>query len=500
MKHKPNIYRNQQNDVMGVFVSQPFIHYNTEAEEAVLGACLLEPLAFSRVFGILEPQHFYNQFNQQVFEAISALYHEGQPIDLIISISQYVKMFGPAHEGQNAYFLMTQLCSNVTTSAHMETHAGLIRQCYLERELMKIQATAGTGEEDPVEKAIRVQELIKGALSIHAQDDWLDMSQVMMELHKHVDRVREKDMLGIMSGMYSVDAVTGGWQEGQMVIVGARPGVGKTAFAVTIAVNAANMGHKVGVISLEMPETQIGGRIAAIYSDEEFWRIYRGKYTSQAHEEMIYNKMAELSGLPIRISTKTNVTATHIRAKAEKLKRQQGVDLLIIDYLQLIEGEGKASEQREREIAKMSRNIKLMAMELKIPVIVLCQLNREAAKNDRPKMENLRESGSLEQDADIVILLHREFMKGNKQGAMGESTENEAEVIVEKNRNGQTAIIKLNYNGGSMKFYENAPQWPQDAQISPKAHTEGIRHAAQQNTPENRPNFDFSNDGQEMPF
>ena len=436
------------------------MHYNDDAEAAVLGACLLEPDAYGRVMSLLQPGHFHRDFHAAVYALLADMYSNGMYIDLITVTTAFIRRHGPLWQHENVPYLLAQMSINVTSTAHLTAHAALIRQSFLEREMLRIRQEAGKGAAgDPLQAAFDLQEQLNQALSIQAGDDWLDMSQVMLSVDAHRTKVKGKELLGIPAGIPSLDSITAGWQAGQLIIIGARPAVGKTAFAVGIALHAAKNGKKVGIINLEMPEDQLGSRIASIYADVEFWRVYRNRHENHQEEATLAQCMNEMAHLPIYLQTKTSVSSSLIRAKAEKLKRQKGLDLLIIDYLQLIEAEGKASDNREREVARMSRALKLLAMELQIPVIVLAQLNREAnkAQGSRPRLENLRESGSLEQDADVVVMLHRDYKVGIEEDEHGQSTLTQAHLLVEKNRNGETGALKISFQPETMKFYEKDP-------------------------------------------
>lgn len=459
MKRNNHDYRQQNKSsvsTIDVYSLVPHIHYDKDMESAVLGACLVESDAFSRIKGLVEPEHFYFSQNQAVFSVITEMWGDGISIDMLTVAVEIHKRGLDKDFSDNVPYYLTCLTKDVVSSAHIEQHSMYIRQMFAERECIRIQMEAASGEKTAVEKMYDIQEQIQKVLSVKGTDDWTDMATVMLKLGKHMDNVRGKDMLGITTGFPSLDKITSGLQPTQMVVIGARPSVGKTAFVAGLAVNAAQAGHSVGIINLEMPDVQIGSRLTSFYSDIEFWRIYRAKPRDQQQDEQIYQAMSDVANLPIWISDKTNVSGTDIRAKAVKLKKRAKLDLLIIDYLQLVEGEPRPNENREREVARLSRSLKLLAMDLKIPVLVLVQLNRESEKagNKKPRMSNIRESGGIEQDADLVMLLHRDWKSGIMTNEHGESTETEADIIIEKNRNGPTLELKVGFAPDSMKFYE----------------------------------------------
>lgn len=440
---------------------QKNIHYDKDLEDAVIGACLLEPDAVSRLTGLIRPEHFCFTENQTLFETIQKMWDNGQKIDLL-SVVHEVNKAGLADKFPSGMVAYETTCKTnaVASTAHLEQHALYIREMFAKRECIRIESEAGK-DGGSIERIIEMQDEIQQILTINATDDWHDLSQVMIALHNHRDEVKGKDMLGIRTGFRELDEITYGYQPGQLIVIGARPTVGKSAFVSGTAITAARNLSTVGIINLEMPEEQVGARLASFYSDMEFWRIYRNRHTSEAQEATLNRYISDMSTLPIFISDKTNVTISDIRSKAYKLKKRSKLDLLIVDYLQLIEANTKKTNvTRERQVAEMSRGLKLLAMDLKIPVIILCQLNRESEKtaDKKPHLHNIRESGAIEQDADIVMLLHRDFRSGVDTNESGETTEGEAEIIVEKNRNGACRTIKVGFAPETMKFYDKAEE------------------------------------------
>lgn len=249
---------------------------------------------------------------------------------------------------------------------------------------------------------------------------------------------------------------------GDMIVLGARPSVGKSAFLGLLSMNMAKNGRKVGIISLEMSNAKIAGRLAALDTGVDFATLYRGLAIDEAMQERLYQQIGNRTAqLPIFVSDKTQVSMPEIKAKAMKLKHKEGCDILFIDYLQLVDssGYGNKNSNRENEVRQMSRGCKLMAKELDIPVVVLAQLNREVTGrkgDDRyPKLSDLRESGAIEQDADVVMFLHRDWMSGFETNERGESTEREADLIVRKWRDGEPNLrIPLEFDPPRMKFSE----------------------------------------------
>jgi replicative DNA helicase len=284
------------------------------------------------------------------------------------------------------------------------------------------------------------------------------MVDVVLELHKHMDNVLDKDIIGVPTGFHKFDMVTGGLVKGDMIVLAARPSVGKSAFLGALAVNAAQNSFKARIISLEMSNVQIGARLGSLVSDVEFYKIFRNRMDDERQREELYSKLETLSNLDIKISDKTKVNINDIRAKVGQLKSKDDIDILFVDYLQLLdseEGSGK-SFSREQEVSRMSRGFKLMAKEFNIPIVVLAQLNRESEKsaNKKPALHHLRESGAIEQDADLVVFLHRDWKVGIQQNEHGQTTEFEADLIIAKGRNIETPEIKIGFDGAKMKFYD----------------------------------------------
>lgn len=437
---------------------RPNDYHSEELEGVILGAILLESDAFGRVKPLLKPQHFYKPINCELYQLMCDMFSEGLGIDSVTVAIEANRRKIKLHGIDNLPYYLTCLDRDVCSTAHLEQYAAYLREYHAKRELLRIQMEAPTDNmgTDVLERAMKVRDSVQEILAFNAVEEFQDISQVMVKLSKHMDDVVGKDLLGIPTGFKTLNDLTAGWQPGQLIVIGARPSVGKTAFICKIIIMAALKGFTVGLIQLEMIAEMIGARLLSIFSKVPFWRIWRAKFEDNSQADITINSMGDLANLPILISDKTKESVSDIRAKALKLKKRGKLDILIIDYLQLMEGEGK-SGTREQEVAKMSRGLKLLAMELKVPIIVLCQLNRDSDKatDKMPRMSNIRESGAIEQDADIIMLLHRAWKAGILvDPETGESTENQAQIILEKQRNGETAVININFEPESMHFYE----------------------------------------------
>ncbi|MES2212833.1 MAG: DnaB-like helicase C-terminal domain-containing protein, partial [Pseudomonadota bacterium] len=392
----------------------------------------------------------------EVYKGISHLFKEGHPIDLF-TVSRYFfdrKILEFKDAGQISYFLCT-LMQGVNSSAHLEFWCLKLRELSAQRIMLTL-THSGLKSGDIFDAARDIDAKIKKALEIKTTDDWAHISTVGIKTVNQIESRDANTIPGISTSINTLDTLNGGFRNGDLVIIGARPSVGKSAFMGRIATYAAAKGSIVGIISLEMEDTAIFTRMVSAESETEFYKIDRNNMKEAEQRAKVYASISTLSTLPIYFSDTAQVNAWDIRAKAEKLKRKHGLDILIVDYLQLIEPESNGKTIREQEVAKISRNMKLLAKTLQIPVIVLAQLNRAAAdkKDSKPELHHLRESGSIEQDADVVMFLHRDFMAGVVQNAAGESTEKEADLLVRKWRNGAPMEIKLGFEPEQMRFID----------------------------------------------
>ncbi len=439
------------------------VHYSTELEQAILGVCLLEKDGFGRVYGLLEPDCFYHTGHKEVFESLKKMYQEGMMIDLY-TVSDFIQRIRqmPTLEGFDTSYFVARLTNYVVSGAHLEFHAHIIKVMWMEREIIHL-TYGGTGSlEGNVSQRIRsIQEKLYSLQLKSAEHDWVDMSQLMVDLYRHQEEMKKTGGVGVPTGLSIIDKQNGGFQNGQLIVIGARPSMGKSALVGGMAIEMAKRKMEVGIVSLEMSNTEIAARLAAYDTDTDFNVVYRGLYRDENETHRLYDKIANsTSTLPIYVSDKTKVNIPEIRAKAEKLKNKHGLKCLYLDYLQLVSAVGGSySKNRENEIAEMSRGCKIMAKEMNIPVVLLCQLNREVTKrkgDERyPQLSDLRESGAIEQDADVVMFLHRDFMAGYAQDADGGSTEKQADLVVRKWRNGKSNfIIPMDFDPPKMKFTE----------------------------------------------
>lgn len=432
------------------------IDYDLEMEEKVLGVFLMEPLAYASVISILREECFYGERSKEVYKAIKYCYEEGYGIDYLVVQNYFYQKKILQISGENIAYITTCFMSGVVTSAHLVTWCLLLRQLAANRLMFQFK-NSGSLKGDVFEEAVEMEERIREIMQVKLTDDWVHISQVALKLDKHMREVKEHGVMGVTTSIDQLDGMNGAFRNTNLIVIGARPSVGKSAFMGRIATYAAFKGKTVGIISLEMEDKDIFARNIAADADVDFWRIDRNNFHQEEEQrDKVYDAMRKLSKLPIYFSDTAQVGLTDIRAKAERIKTRHGVDLLIIDYLQLIEPENVNNRNREQEVSKICRGLKLLAMNMKIPIIILAQLNRQAEEkvNKKPELHHLRESGSIEQDADVVMFLHRDWQSGIKEDEHGNSTEYQADLLIRKWRNGATGDIKLGFHGPTMKFTE----------------------------------------------
>lgn len=434
---------------------QQHTDYDEAMERSVLGVCLLEPEAFGSVYGTLTPDCFYKPTHHQVYDAMHTLWQSGQPVDLLTLTRQMYDSKLLQLDGDNTAYYLTRLMQDVVNSAHLHQWCRSLRSLAARRRLITL-TSSGLHSDDIYTTATHIQEQLQQALEVHQPDEWINTGTAAKALTEHMDAVKGKEMIGISTTFRSIDKMNGGFRPGQLVVIGARPSVGKSALMGAIATEAARQGNSVGIISLEMPAQDLFGRILSYDSKVAFSEIDRNRLRDDTDRRNMHGSMQSLATLPIWFSERTQVNIHDIRARAEKLKRSHGLKLLIVDYLQLVEENTSGNRSREQGISAISRGLKMLAMNLEIPVIALSQLNRESENraHKKPTMADLRESGAIEQDADIIMLLHRDWRCGIHTDAHGNSTERQADLIIAKWRNGSVTDIKLTFDPQTMRFGE----------------------------------------------
>ena len=437
-----------------------------EIEEAILGACLIEQEAMPLVADTLRPEMFYSMRHQVIYAALLAMYQAGMKID-ILTVKEELAHRGKLEEAGGA-FGITQLSSKVATSAHIEYHMQIVHEKYLRREMIlglnKLLACSLDETMDIADTLIDAHNLLdrlEGESGHHDHIRCMDtlMTDTLKEAELRIAK-SVNGVTGIPTGLTELDQKTGGLQDSDLIVIAARPSVGKTAFALHLARSAAMAGNAVAVYSLEMQGERLADRWLAAASNINPYRWRNGIPTLQEMENA-HTAASELSGLPIYVDDSTSVSMDHIRSSARLLKSRNQCDAIIIDYLQLCDMATKqANRNREQEVAQATRKAKLLAKELHIPVILLSQLNRESENRPggRPELAHLRESGAIEQDADVVMLLYRPAMQRIvTDRESGYPTEGLGVVIVAKQRNGETGNVYFGHNPSMTKIYDYVP-------------------------------------------
>lgn len=426
-----------------------------EVEKAVLGACLLDKEACILALELLNPTHLYDDRNKVIFEAMQGLFEANHPIDLL-TVAEALHRRG----NTKLYVYLSELASMVASSANLEYHCRLLIQAGMRRSLIKLSHETMAKAYDASLDVFDVLEQTEAELfgvSGGLVGNGFTMRELVPQALKQLKELSEKSegLTGVASGFHALDKLTSGWQASDFVVLAARPGMGKTAFTLAMALNAAKAGIPVGFFSLEMSAQQLVTRLVSMDLEISSETLRQGRL-SEADWTLIAAQAEAFSKLPIYINDAAGISLFDLRSKARRLVQKNGIKLLVIDYLQLMTlGDGtKGKGNREQEISTISRSLKGLAKELKIPVLALSQLSREVEKrpNKRPQLSDLRESGAIEQDADIVGFLYRAEYYGIMEDEDGNPLKGIAEVIITKHRNGAAGTVKLGWKGQFAKF------------------------------------------------
>lgn len=437
--------------------------YSIEAEQAVLGAILVDQSCLNRVLEFLRPECFYNEHHREIFSAMHRLYRAGSPVDLITVLNEVVGI-GLFSEDYGKRYLFT-IAEAVPSLSNVEAYAKIVRDKFELRSLVMAAKAIITDASDEANEATtvldRAEQRIYEIAHNRATQGLRPLSEVMLDAFERLmlmETDRRDEFVGVPSGISTLDAVTSGLNKSDLIILAARPGMGKTSFALNICRNVAvSSQRKVAFFSLEMTREQLALRILSSESGVSGHRLRDGRLQPDEWTA-IADAASRLHGAPIYIDEAGNISVTEMKAK---LRREGDIGLVVIDYLQLMGGQNVSS--RVQDISDITRALKIMAKELNVPVILLSQLNRsaESRTGHKPMLSDLRDSGSIEQDADIVLFLYREgYYSGNPDGMTGNAQEmqpenidqNKALCIIAKNRHGQTGEIALHWSGETTRF------------------------------------------------
>ncbi|MBN1131532.1 MAG: replicative DNA helicase [Bacteroidales bacterium] len=432
-----------------------------DLEEAVLGAIMLEKDAILSVLDILIPDSFYKEAHQKIYEVAYDLSHQEKPIDLLTIIEELRKR-GTLDEVGGASYI-TQLTSRIGSAAHLEYHARIVAQKFIQRELIKVSSEI---QQKAFDESIDVDDLLdfseRELLNIsegHIKKETVKINRLIAEAIHQIEEAgkREDNLSGVPSGFTRLDRLTSGWQKSDLIIIAARPSMGKTALVLSMARNIA-VDHKrpIAFFSLEMSSIQLVNRLIIGETQLPSDKLRNGRLQNYEWEQLEY-KIKDLEQAPIYIDDTPAISIFEFRAKCRRLKQKYDIQAVVIDYLQLMTGPRENTGSREQEVSNISRSLKSVAKELDIPIIALSQLNRSVemrSGNKRPQLSDLRESGAIEQDADLVIFIHRPEYYGLDTDEEGNSLKGIAEIILAKHRNGPVGELQLKFIREYAKFID----------------------------------------------
>jgi len=425
-----------------------------DAEVSVLGSLMIDKFAIIKVTDILTSNDFYHPLHQVIFETIISLFEKGQPIDILTVSSELKKDKKFKEVGGSDY--LAQLINSVPTAAHIEHYANIVKEKSVRRDLIHAssQINEGAFEEidfeellDDVEKRIfNISQKSRPQRFVLIKDELSNAYERLEQLHRGDGSLR-----GVPSHFHQLDNMLSGFQKSDLIILGARPSFGKTALALDIARQAAIHGKSVGIFSIEMSREQVIDRFIAAQAKIPLWRLRTGRLNNDMEFSLVQQALDELSKVTLFIDDTPSPTMLQIRSSTRRLQMEQGLDLLIIDYLQLIRPR-TSSENMVQQVTEISRELKALARELNIPVLALSQLSRAVDSRDIkiPRLSDLRESGSLEQDADVVMFIYR---KDRERIDVPEEEQNLVEIIIAKHRNGPVGSVKLRFDPEKVSFH-----------------------------------------------
>lgn len=422
--------------------------HSDEAEKGVLGALLLDKDAIVQVAEFLRPNHFYNPHHSDIFEAMMELYEEREPVDLVTVSEVLKKKKTLTRVGGRTY--LSKLATSVATAAHVGEYGKIIKDHYVKREIIKLAGNLteiGFDESQEVSQVLdRAEQGIFSISQRHLPQAFMAIKDALAESFDRLDELHKSasGLRGVPTGYHSLDQTLAGFHPSNLIILAARPGIGKTALALNIAQNVT-VKHKVpvGFFSLEMSKEELVDRLLVAQADIDAWRLKTGKLGEREFTKLS-DAMGELADSPLFVDDTPGVSVLEMRTKARRLVSEHGVKLFIVDYLQLVRG--RNLENRVQEVSEISQGLKNLARELKVPVLSLSQLSRaiEHRGGSQPKLADLRESGAIEQDADVVMFLYRE----------DEDNLENMKLYIAKHRNGPLRTIDMRFRGDRIRFYD----------------------------------------------
>ncbi len=431
-----------------------------DIEESVLGALMNDDDALINTIDRLNANYFYKEENKEIFEAIYSLNAEGSDVDMM-TVSEKLKKRG-MFDAVGGSYKLASLVDRIASAAHIETYVKMLAEKYIQRELIRVSTqTLHNAYKETADILELLDEAETNFLAINdtnfnsAEKSMSTLSEMLI---KEIDEAQQSDSntIGLPSGFDELDNITGGFQPGQLIILAARPAMGKTAFALNIARNMAMKFNKsVAVFSLEMTAVELGMRLVSSEAEVEGQRLKRGDQISTQELERVKEKVRELGNCKMYIDDNPGLNIMELKAKCKRLKKAHNIEMVFIDYLQLMSGSDTRNSNREQEISYISRQLKGLAKELGIPVLALSQLSRAVEQrggSKEPMLSDLRESGAIEQDADIVMFIYRPEYYGELEDGNG-STQGVAYINVAKNRSGSVSKARLGFAARFVKFY-----------------------------------------------
>ncbi len=429
-----------------------------EVEEAVLGALMLERDAYVTIADILDTASFYKEEHRKIFEAIKELSGNEKPIDLLM-VTQELKNREELDEVGGPAFI-TQLTRRVASAAHLEFHARIIAQKYIQRELIRVSSEIQAKSYDDTMDVDDLIDFSESSLFSVAErnikKETLPIKPVLNQAIIQIEKARQREdgLSGVPSGFTALDRITSGWQKTDLIIIAARPSMGKTALVLSMARNmAVDHNCATAIFSLEMSSIQLANRLISAETGLNSNKLKTGRLENYEWEHLNH-KISTLEKAPIFIDDTPALSIFEFRAKCRRLKIQHNIDAVIVDYLQLMTAGTDSRGSREQEVSTISRSLKAIAKELDVPILALSQLNRsvESREGKRPQLSDLRESGAIEQDADIVAFIHRPEYYGITEDDTGNSLVGVAQIIIAKHRNGATGEVHLAFKSDLAKF------------------------------------------------
>jgi len=441
-----------------------------EVEKEIIGAMLLDNEAIPKVFEILKADSFFDPKHKVIFQSIQSLYEANEPLDTV-TLYEELKKQGKVEEAGGVTYV-SKLAQDVSSAANVDYHARIVLEKWILRKLIStsldVASSAFDAKEDVFDLLDEAEQKMFSISQEGTKESFTSMKAAVKDAWEMIEAIKGNKLgaVSVQTGYFQLDDILGGYQKSDLIIIAARPSMGKTAFALSFMRNAAiDYNVPVAFFSLEMATVQLATRLISAEARMDAHSLRTGNFRDSDGQK-ISRTVHKLSSAPIYIDDTPSLSILEMRAKARRLHKEKGIGLIVVDYLQLMTA-GSKVESREREISIISRSLKALAKDLNVPVIALSQLNRavESTTDKRPMLSHLRESGAIEQDADVVIFLYRPEYYGISQFANGDTTEGIAEIIISKQRNGPVGEVKLRFIKEYARF-ENLDLYHNDVSMS----------------------------------